>query len=348
MLYPDYATVSVMLIQENYPLREHNSFGIYAYAKRFAEIREKEALPELFSHSPELLEPHLVLGGGSNVLFTNDFDGTVLKIDLRGKQVIGSRNGQNLLWVAAGEPWDDLVAFCVEQEYGGLENLSLIPGQAGSSPIQNIGAYGVELKDHFYSLEAFDKQSGQFVNFSRDDCQFGYRDSFFKRKGKDRYIIVSVVFSLNTSHQIKTDYGTIQDELQSMGVRDAGIAEVREAVCQIRRRKLPDPDILGNAGSFFKNPVISTKTFERLQKAFPDIVSFPVRNGVKLAAGWLIEKAGWKGYREGDAAVHDKQALVLVNHGNATGEDILELGNKIQQSIYNLYGIKLEPEVNII
>ncbi|MFP4065515.1 MAG: UDP-N-acetylmuramate dehydrogenase [Bacteroidales bacterium] len=240
------------------------------------------------------------------------------------------------------------MAFCVENGWGGLENLSLIPGQAGSSPIQNIGAYGVELKDHFHSLRACCKETGKVMTFNREDCGFAYRSSFFKGKGKDRYIILSVTFGLDRNPVIRTDYGGLQGELKSMGCSHPDIADVRAAVCRIRESKLPDPEVTGNAGSFFKNPVVPKETYHQLKNKHPGIVAFTESNGMKLAAGWLIDQAGWKGYREGDAGVHPKQALVLINHGKASGIDILNLASRIQDSVRERFGVKLEPEVNIV
>ncbi len=334
-----------MLKHVNYPLKDLHTFGTDAYAKEYVEVSSREALPALLS---TYQGKHLVLGGGSNMLFLGDFDGMVIRIAIKGKKVIGTKPGKILLEVAAGEDWDDVVAYCVDQNWGGLENLSLIPGQTGSSPIQNIGAYGSELKDHFHSLTAFDKEKKTFKIFDKKSCNFGYRDSFFKQAGKDRYVIASVTLALDTKPIAKTGYGSLSAELTSAGIDNPGIGDVRKAVCNIRRSKLPDPEKLGNAGSFFKNPVVSKKTFSVLKKEFPEIVAFDDPKGKKLAAGWLIDRAGWKGYRHGDAGVHAQQALVLVNHGKANGLEIIQLANKIQKSVFEKYGIRLEPEVNII
>lgn len=334
-----------MLKYTYHPLKGLNTFGIEAYAREYIEVQSKESLLELFSKSKD---KHLILGGGSNVLFRGDFDGMVIRMAMFGKKVTGTMPGKVLLEVSAGEDWDDLVSYCVNQGWGGLENLSLIPGQVGSSPIQNIGAYGVELKDYFHSLTAFDKEKKVFVVFDKKGCRFGYRNSYFKQEGKDRFVITSVTFSLDKKPVPQTSYGSLRSELDKAGIDNPEIKDVRQAVCSIRRNKLPDPDVLGNAGSFFKNPVVSMKVYLDLKKKFPGLVAFDDPKGKKLAAGWLIENAGWKGYRRGDAGVHDKQALVLVNHGKATGKEIIQLADDIQQSVLETYSIRLDPEVNII
>ncbi len=334
-----------MLKHTNYPLKGLNTFGIEAYAREYIEVHGNEALLSLFSKNPG---KHLILGGGSNVLFRSDFDGVVIRIAMHGKKIIGTMPGKLLLEVSAGEDWDDLVAYCVDRNWGGLENLSLIPGQVGSSPIQNIGAYGVELKDHFYSLTAFDKEKKEFSVFDKKACRFGYRNSFFKQNGKNRFVITSVIFALDTRPIPQTAYGSLRSELDKTGIDRPKIKDVRQVVCSIRRSKLPDPDELGNAGSFFKNPVISGQTYLQLRERFPDMVVFDDPKGKKLAAAWLIDQAGWKGYRRGDAGVHEKQALVIVNHGKATGNEIIQLADEIQRSVIEKYGVRLEPEVNII
>lgn len=338
-----------MTILEHVSLKKYNTFGIDISARYFAEIHSPESLPVIFSGKTVPTPRHMVLGGGSNVLFTGDFDGLIVRMCNKGRQVVEEQPGALLLKVQAGEEWDELVAWCVDQGWGGLENLSLIPGQAGTSPMQNIGAYGVELKDVFHSLEAFEKSSGQTRVFGPGDCRFGYRDSYFKREGRDRFVITSVCFRLSTGkHRVHTGYQALAMELEQRGVRHPGIREVRDAVIGIRQKKLPDPENLGNAGSFFKNPVVSLQAFRHLQAVHPGIVAFPDKGGMKLAAGWLIEQAGWKGYRKGDAGVHDRQALVLVNHGNASGKEILDLGMAVRASVQAEFGVDLEPEVNIV
>ncbi len=337
-----------MHIHNNYPLGDLNTFGIRVFAREFARVSSEEDLYPLMDHPAIRHGRHLVLGGGSNMLFTDDFDGVVIQMATTGKQVTGEEDGKVFLEVKAGESWDGLVAYCVDRGWGGLENLSLIPGQVGASPIQNIGAYGVELREYFHSLTALDKRSRERSTFTAADCRFGYRNSFFKQEGKDRYIILSVTYRLDTRPVIRTRYGQLADELAKTGNALPTISDVRQAVCRIRRSKLPDPEVLGNAGSFFKNPVVSTNFFRQLKERHPGVIAYPEGDRMKLAAGWLIEHAGWKGYRQGDAGVHDKQALVLVNHGKATGKEMLQLASAIRQSVYEKYNITLQPEVNII
>ncbi len=335
-----------MLISENVPLGKLNTFGLRVSARYFISISNAGMLTALFP-LPAAYEPHMILGGGSNVLFTKDYPGLVVHIASRGKEVIRETTTHVWLKVQAGEPWDELVGYCVANGWGGLENLSLIPGYAGSSPIQNIGAYGVELKDVFDHLEAFNKNTGKTETFDRQACAFGYRNSFFKTEGRDRYIISAVCFCLKKApHSVHTTYQGLQDELSAMGISQPSVADIRQAVINIRTRKLPDPEVTGNAGSFFKNPLVSHEQFRALQQTFPGIPSYPDSQGIKLAAGWLIEQAGWKGYREGEAGVHQHQALVLVNHGNATGDQILRLAHSIQDSVQKKFNIELLPEVN--
>ncbi len=337
-----------MQISENHPLKSLNTFGIDTHASYYTELHDREALQALHADTSVFRGKHLVLGGGSNILFSRDFNGTVIRMMFGGKEVIDRNESHVFLQVQAGEHWDDLVAYCVSKGWGGLENLSLIPGQVGSSPIQNIGAYGVELENTLVSLEAFNKKTGKTETFTHDDCQFGYRTSFFKSNGNNQYIITSVTFRLDAHPKLNTRYGSVAEELNKMRVSSPTIADVREAVCRIRRSKLPDPEKLGNAGSFFKNPLVSEKDYRALKNEYPQIVAYPTAQGMKLAAGWLIEQAGWKGYRKGDAGVHDKQALVLVNHGNASGKEILNLADHIRASVKQRFGVPLQPEVNII
>jgi UDP-N-acetylmuramate dehydrogenase len=341
--------MTTMLIKENQSLKPYNTFGIDVSAQNFVEVTSLEDLKQVFEQFPAEATPHLILGGGSNLLFTNNFEGLVIKVCLKGIDITQENEQDVLVKASAGEDWDQFVSHCVEQGWGGLENLSLIPGQVGSSPIQNIGAYGVELKDCFESLEAFDKNTGTLKTFFASDCQFGYRDSIFKREARNKYVIVSVSFRLRKkSHVLQLGYGAIQAELEQQGISQPGITDVRRVVCNIRRSKLPDPAITGNAGSFFKNPVVGHDQYEILKRDHPLLVAFPDKGGMKLAAGWLIEQAGCKGYSEGDAGVHPLQALVLVNNGKATGNEIVSLAKKIQKSVADKYGVKLEPEVNII
>ncbi|MBW6497494.1 MAG: UDP-N-acetylmuramate dehydrogenase [Bacteroidales bacterium] len=338
-----------MRIIENHSLKSLNTFGIDVSARYFAEVETLNELQQVYDLFPIETTPHLLLGGGSNLLFTDHYEGLVIKINLKGIEVVEENESEVVVKAAAGEDWDQFVSFCVLHGWGGLENLSLIPGHVGSSPIQNIGAYGVELKDCFESLEAFEKDNGQVRYFSAQACQFGYRDSIFKREAKGKYVILSVNFRLRKkNHLLNLGYGAIQAELQQRGVLQPTIADVREVVCSIRQSKLPDPAVTGNAGSFFKNPVVEQSVFERLKAEYPGLVAFPDKGGMKLAAGWLIEQAGWKGFREGDAGVHPLQALVLVNYGKASGGEIAALSEKIKASVSKTFGVSLETEVNIV
>ena len=337
-----------MQIRENISLKPYNTFGIDVKARWFAEASSDEEIIGCCEDQEKALLPLLILGGGSNVLFTKDFPGTVLKISSKGITVVDENEDEVLVRANAGENWDDLVRFCVEKEWGGLENLSLIPGNAGTSPVQNIGAYGVEMKDAFYELEAFDLESGTRRIFLKEECGFGYRESIFKLKYKGRFIILNVTFRLTKKPLLCFGYGNIREELATMKVDHPGIADVREAVCHIRSRKLPDPAVTGNAGSFFKNPVILPQQFENLKISFPGIVSFPQEGKVKLAAAWLIESCGWKGKRVGNAGVHSNQPLVLINYGNASGQEILQLSLIIRDSVQEKFGVQLETEVNVI
>lgn len=331
-------------------LRPYNSFGIAARAELLARFSTVEDLRELVL-APELRgKKRLVLGGGSNLLFTQDFEGLVLLNQLPGISVVHEDSAQVRVKAGAGVLWHDLVLHCVEQGWGGIENMSLIPGKVGAGPMQNIGAYGVELKDVFHSLEAMRISDGEMVLFDHAACNFGYRESFFKREGRDRFIITSVTFALNKPpHALNTNYGSIKDELARMGIAQPTIKDVSNAVIAIRSSKLPLPSQLGNAGSFFKNPVVSAALAHRIKGEYPDAVTYPAGDGeAKLSAGWLIEKAGWKGHREGPCGVHDKQALVLVNYGGATGAEVYDLSERILRSVHEKFGVELEREVNLI
>lgn len=337
-----------MRITENQPLKAYNTFGVEASARCFVEIREKEDLPRVFAQPSLIPRPHLIVGGGSNILFTGDFEGTVIKISIKGIR-IKEKGAHIYVQAGAGEVWNELVQYCVKNNLGGIENLTLIPGLAGAAPIQNIGAYGIELKDVFHSLEAFDVQEGGFKKFYAADCEFGYRDSVFKGRLKGRYIVVSVTLKLSRRHQLNVSYGSIRDELRKRGITRPDISDVSRVVGDIRVFKLPDPSMIGNAGSFFKNPVIDRPVYEQLRKKFPDVVNFPMPDGrVKIAAGWLIEKCGWKGKKIGNAGTWKNQALVLVNHGQASGREILQLSETIRQAVQDIFGIRLEREVNVI
>ena len=338
----------MLQIQENVSLKNFNTFGIDVFAKYFVEISHADELRELFSDPQWLQTERLVLGGGSNMLFKKDFDGLVIRMNIRGIDHRISHN-EVVVVAGAGEVWNDLVNYCVAHEYAGLENLSLIPGSVGASPIQNIGAYGVELQDVFLTCNAFEIASGTFKTFTKEDCRFGYRDSVFKAEIKGQYIIVSVKFHLSLVPDTKLHYGAIKDELAKRQITSPTIKDVSEVVSYIRVSKLPDPSTIGNAGSFFKNPVIPIDEFKAIQSYFPEIVNYPAGDGeIKLAAGWMIEQCGWKGKVVGNTGTWKNQALVLVNHGGATGEEVYSLSSQIIDSVYSKFGVTLEREVNII
>ncbi len=337
------------MIQENIQLQAYNTFGIPVCARYFVEINTHEDLELVRQWHLIDKVPRLVLGGGSNILFTQDFGGLVIKVGLKGKLVSSLDENLSFLKLGAGEVWHDTVLFTIEEGLGGIENLSLIPGTVGAAPIQNIGAYGVELKDVFESLEAYDLLTGEFRTFNHVDCEFGYRYSVFKNSLKGHYIITSVTLRLTKKPVINSSYGAIQEVLDDAGILNPGIKDVSDAVIQIRQSKLPDPGELGNAGSFFKNPEISEEAFQNLKAKFPDVVSYPGNNGlIKVPAGWLIDRAGWKGKKQGNVGVHSKQALVLVNHGGGTGEAVKELAYAIKQDVWDKFGVEIVPEVNIL
>lgn len=331
----------------NQSLKSLNTFGIDVVAKQFASFNNIESLREKI----KLIRPEdnlLVLGGGSNILFTKDFNGIVLKNEIKGITLLRSNKDFYFIKCGAGEIWHDLVMYCVENNYQGIENLALIPGCVGAAPMQNIGAYGVELKDIFHSLEAIEITTGNLCTFNLLDCNFGYRDSVFKNVAKNKFIIVSVTLQLNKIPNFKIDYGDIKSMLNSTNPLELTMKSIADAVISIRSSKLPDPKQIGNAGSFFKNPVISLEHFERLKINYPKIVGYPhSKDSIKVAAGWLIENAGWKGKFFDNFGVHKNQALVLVNYGGANGQNILDLSQKIMDSIFQNFGILLEREVNI-
>ena len=338
-----------MQIKENFSLRNLNTFGIEVSTRYFASFSDIEQARELLSNSLVKQLPILILGGGSNILFTKNFDGIVIKNQLKGITLVNQTDTNYYIKSGAGENWNEFVSYCVENNYAGIENLSLIPGNVGASPMQNIGAYGVEIKDVFHELEALHIKTGEIHKFNLQDCQFGYRESVFKNKHKGQYIITSVTYKLNKKPVFNTSYGAIDKELENMGVKELSISAISQAVCNIRTSKLPNPKEIGNAGSFFKNPIISASLFEKLKQEFPDIPSYPQSlDEVKTAAGWLIERCGWKGRQIGDAGVHKNQALVLVNYNSATGTEIFELSGKIIDDVKEKFGIELEREVNII
>lgn len=337
-----------MNIQENISLKDYNTFGIDVKARFFIEINglaQLQKVLELKSY-PE----KFILSGGSNILLTNDIEALVMHINLKGISVVEENEDEVQIKVMAGENWHELVLWSLDKGYGGLENLSLIPGSVGTAPIQNIGAYGVELKDVFVGCTAMELESGELIAFDHEACQFGYRDSIFKRSAKGKYIITSVTLKLTKrNHVLNTGYGAIEAELKKNGIVYPTIHDISKAVVAIRQSKLPDPKEIGNSGSFFKNPVIAKKVYEKLKKTYPEVPSYEVdKDHVKIPAGWLIEQCGFKGRRYGNAGVHDKQALVLVNHGNALGGEILELAQLIHQEVDKKFKIRIHPEVNII
>jgi UDP-N-acetylmuramate dehydrogenase len=337
-----------MQVLRNFSLKEYNSFGIDVKADKFVSIEDLEDLREILrtSYASELF----ILGGGSNMLLTGDLQKTVLHIALKGKKIISQSDTEVIIEAQAGENWHELVLWTLEQNYGGLENLSLIPGNVGTAPIQNIGAYGVELKDNFVSCKALHVQTLEEKEFNLTDCEFDYRNSIFKNRLKGQFIITSVRFKLTKKdHRLHTEYGAIGAELEKLGIKSPRIQDISRAVIQIRKSKLPDPKEIGNSGSFFKNPIVSKDKFIALQESYPEIPSYKIsEQEFKVPAGWLIDKAGLKAYRDGDAGVHKNQALVLVNYGEATGQEILNLSKKVQYDIKLKFGIVLEPEVNII
>jgi UDP-N-acetylmuramate dehydrogenase len=336
-----------MQIHENFSLLPYNTFRIDVKARYFSTFSNTDELSQLSNHDSRLTT--FVLGGGSNVLFTKDHDGLVLKNEIKGIELQHEDADHEYVKVGAGENWHQFVLHCIDHNWAGVENLSLIPGNVGASPIQNIGAYGVELDDVFWSLEAFHLLERKLHTFTATDCEFGYRDSVFKNRYKNEFAILSVTFQLKKKPIYHVSYGAITEELEKMGVKDLSIKAVSQAVINIRSSKLPDPQKIANAGSFFKNPEVPTEKYEALKSEFPNIIAYPLAKGnVKLAAGWMIEQAGWKGYRKGDAGCHAKQALVLVNYGKATGKEIYDLSEDILQSVKNKFDVTLEREVNII
>ncbi len=337
-----------MQIFTNHSLKKHNTFGIDVIARYFVECTEIEDLKNLLLTPVVKNNPVLILGGGSNILFTKNFEGVVVKIGIKGIKTFMEDNQFYFVKSGAGVLWHEFVLYCTERNYGGIENLSLIPGTVGAAPIQNIGAYGTELKDTFYELKALEIASGDIKTFKKEDCQFAYRDSIFKKELKDKYVILEVTFKLAKNPAYNIQYGAIASELEAAKL-EPSVINIRETVIKIRKSKLPDPKTVGNAGSFFKNPTIAMDTFEKLKAKFPDVAHFVIdKNQIKLAAGWLIEACGWKGFKEDDYGVYEKQALVLVNHGKAEGNDIFDLSEKILISVKEKFGISLEREVNVI
>ena len=337
-----------MEIISNYPLKNHNTFGIEAFADEFVSVNTVNELKEVLQENTG--KQKFILGGGSNMLLTQNIHSLVIHVNLKGKEVVFEDDNHVHLKAMAGENWHEFVLYTIQHNYGGLENLSLIPGNVGTTPIQNIGAYGTEIKDTFVSCEAMDIATQQIKTFTKEECEFAYRESIFKNSLKNKYIIVSVTYRLTKKdHKINTAYGDIMAQLTEKNIITPSIKDVSDAVINIRQSKLPDPKELGNSGSFFKNPIISKEAFDLVYHKHPGMPHYIIsETEVKVPAGWLIEQSGFKGKRFGDAGIHSRQALVLVNYGNATGQELLDLSRKIQQTVYNNFGIRIEAEVNII
>jgi len=341
-------------ILKNYDLSKLNTFGVKANTKFFVEIKKEDDIKELFVSEVFKNNERLFLGGGSNILFTKDFDGIVISNKLKGIEIIEEGKDSVLIKGMGGEIWHDLVLFAVDKGYWGIENLSLIPGTVGATPVQNIGAYGVEIKDSLERVEAYEIESGEKKVFSNKECEFGYRESIFKNKLKGKYFISSVIFKLNKEESKNTKYRTLQEYIEKNNLTIKSPKDISDIVIEIRKSKLPDPRILGNAGSFFKNVFLEKNKLEELKNSYPNIPSFeedlPAQTGgiIKIPAGWLIEQCGWKGKRIGNVGVHEKQALVLVNYGGATGEELKDLSDQIISSINDKFGIILTREVNLI
>ena len=334
--------------EEDYSLKRHNTFGVDARSRYYFEFTEEEDLPEfLNSFSQWQHLPLLFLGGGSNLLFSADFDGLILHANIPGIKLTGEDRNQVWIEAGAGENWDSFVSYCVNSSYYGIENLSFIPGNTGAAPVQNIGAYGTEIRDFVASVKGFDLNTFRCCEIPGEECHFGYRNSIFKNQLRERFIVTSVVFRLDKFPGYRLTYGDLKAEVETQG--GESLQHVRNAVIAVRKSKLPDPEFVGNAGSFFKNPVVDNEMARRLKAEFPAIPVYPAENGkVKIAAGWLIEQCGWKGFRDGDVGVHEKQALVLVNYGGASGKQIYLLSEKIRKSVFERFSLELEPEVKVI
>ena len=337
-----------MTVQENISLKQYTTFGCNEIARYFTSIPSQDALVEAITWCKEKQIPYFILGTGSNVLFTKPFEGLIIKMEVIGIKKTNETATDVFLSVGAGENWHHFVSYCVQKGWGGIENLSLIPGTVGASPIQNIGAYGVEVEESIESVTALDTQSNQWITLSNSQCAFGYRNSLFKKE-KNRYLITTVQFVLKKQPQLRTDYGSIKEILHEKNIKNPSLANLSNAIVQIRTSKLPDPAKLGNAGSFFKNPSVSKTNFEILKTNFPELIAYPISDDTyKLAAGWLIENCGWKGVRKGNVGCYDKQSLVIVNYGQATGKEIYDFSEEIIQSVFTKFNVVLEREVNIL
>ncbi len=338
-----------MNIIENYPLLKLNTFGVDVKAKYFVSINTINELIEIKKNNVFKDLQLLILGGGSNILFTKDFDGLVILNNIKGKEIIDQNHQSVFLKIGAGENWHELVMYCVDNGWGGIENLSLIPGNTGTAPMQNIGAYGVEIKETFVELEALEIASGKIVKFNNSDCEFGYRESVFKNKMKNQYIILNITLELKKNPVLNVNYGDVKAILENQNIKNPSIKDVSNAIIIIRQSKLPDPKKIGNSGSFFKNPIVNLNQLELIKKKYPNVVSYKINEDeFKIAAGWMIERAGWKGKKFNNYGVHEKQALVLVNYGLANGMEIFDLSEKIILDIKDKFGITLQTEVNII
>ena len=337
-----------MIIHENFSLKNYNTFSIDAKARYFVEANSVKKLQEILGNND--YPRKILIGGGSNMLLTNDIDALFIHVNLKGKWIVNESDDTVSVKVMAGENWHEMVLWTLENNYGGLENMSLIPGNTGTAPIQNIGAYGVELKDSFVSCEAIRIEDLQLITLTKEECKFGYRDSYFKNEGKDKFVITSVTFSLTkNNHKINSGYGAIEEQLKRDAIINPTIKDISNAVIAIRQSKLPDPKLLGNSGSFFKNPMVSKEVFNEFIRKHPEAPFYKISDLIyKIPAGWLIEKCGFKGKRFGDAGVHQNQALVLVNYDEATGREILALASQIIEAVQNKFNITISPEVNLI
>lgn len=342
-------TAAEFSIQQEVNLAPYNTLHIEAIASSFLSVTSQEQLVSFIKESKSEFSDVTILGGGSNVLFADDVDGLVLHVAIEGREIVEETEDYVRLRIGAGENWHETVIYCVEQGWGGIENLSLIPGTVGAAPIQNIGAYGVELEEVFQNLEAVELKSGSLKTFHKEDCRFGYRDSIFKNELKGKFVVTQVTLTLSKHPQVHTTYGSISEELKKRNIANPTIRDLSRVVIDIRKSKLPDPNDLGNAGSFFKNPVVSRQKYEHLKMKFPSMPGYELNEiETKIPAGWLIEKAGLKGMKHGNAGTYKQQALVIVNHGGATGKEIMELSRKIRTAVKNKFGIELVPEVNIV
>jgi UDP-N-acetylmuramate dehydrogenase len=338
-----------MQIHQNYSLKKHNTFGLDVLCKHYAEVENENEIKQLLSEIQFKDVSKLIIGSGSNILFTKDFDGLVINQISNKIRVVSEDDKYAFVSAEAGAMWHELVLLCINKNLGGIENLSLIPGKVGAAPIQNIGAYGQELKDVFHSLKGIYLNDLIEMNFNNTECEFGYRDSIFKKELKNIFVITEVTVQLNKNPKLNTSYGAVEEELAKLKKDNLSVKDVSDIVCKIRMSKLPDPQVLGNAGSFFKNPEVSIEEYDLLTSKFDDLPAYKIsEEHMKIPAGWLIEKCGFKGKKFGNVGVHEKQALVIVNYGNGKPEEILELKNKIKEEVQLKFSIELQEEVNII